>query len=106
MYVKDLVIEDGVVIDNAYRVYFTLVTQDGEHRMMEWVDKNYRLYRDNSSDMLKPGYTQIKSLLKDTKMYIHRLMDGLDAGIALQKKFGKELTPQRWYSLFLNSRKR
>jgi len=106
MYVKDLVIEDGIIVDNAYRMYFTLVTQDGEHRLMEWVDRDYKLCRDNSSDMMQPGYTQIKSLLKDTKMYVSRLMDGLDAGIALQRKMGRALTPARWRDLFLNTRKR
>lgn len=106
MYVKDLVIEDGLIIDKAYRLYFTLVTPEGEHKMMEWLDKNYKIYRDDESDMLRPGYTQIKSLFKETGMYVHRLMDGLDAGIALQKQTGKQLSAARWQSLFLHTRKK
>lgn len=106
MYVKNLVIEDSIVIDNSYRMYCTLVTENGSYDVMERLDKEYKICRDDSSDMMKPGYTQIKDLLKDTKMYVSRLMDGLDTGIALQKTLGKELSAVRWYAIFDNTRKR
>lgn len=106
MHIKDLVIEDGIIIQDGYRMYFTLVTDDGEHKMMEWLDRDYKLHRDNSSEMMRPGYTQIKDLLKETGMYVRRLMDGIDAGVSLQRKIGQQLTAARWQSLFLNTRKR
>lgn len=106
MYIKDLVIEDSIIVMNGYRMYFTLVTADGEHKMMEWLDRDYKLHRDNGSDMMRPGYTQIKDLLKETGMYVNRLMDGIDAGIGLQRQTRKPLSPARWQSIFLNTRKK
>lgn len=106
MYVKNLVIEDNIVIGNAFKMHCTLVTENGDYNVTEWLDKDYKICRDGSSDMMKPGYTQIKDLLKDTKMYVSRLMDGLDAGIALQRILGKELSAARWCAIFDNTRKR
>lgn len=106
MYVKNLVIDDNIIIDNAYRVHFTLVVDGEEFHTMEHLNKDYKLCRDGRSNLLKPGYTHIKNLLKGSNMYVGRLMDGLDAGIALQRQMGKELGASRWESLFANTRKR
>lgn len=106
MYVKNLVIEDNIVINGAFRMHCTLVTENGDYNVTEWLDKDYKICRDSSSEMMKPSYTQIKNLLKDTKMYVSRLMDGLDTGIALQRTLGKELSPARWHTIFDNTRKR
>lgn len=79
MYIKDITIQDGVLIDGCASVSFTVGTAVKEYYVVESLDKRYKINRrDRKSTLLRRDFFELRQYLSQVGITIDRLFNNID----------------------------